>query len=387
MSLEKADLTWTAGGDLAAGSVAIEAMDCYLAVEFGNQGSRTHEYGTRARQAVWSAHGIRWRLVVAARRSEVIFTSGATEANNLAILGLAESAGRGHILSTQIEHPAALEPIVELERRGFEVTRVAPTTGGWVDAAEVLRAARTDTFLVSVMQVNNETGVQQPIAEIAEGLAGSAARLHVDAAQGFGKILAPLRHPRIDLISASAHKIGGPQGVGALIARRRESGWGLRPLMFGGGQERGLRPGTLPAHLIAGFGMAAELAVSEAPERWCRAAEFRARVLAGLAGTDFVVNGDLDRMSPYILNVSFRGFDSDQVMEAWTELAAVSNGSACASQQITCSHVLAAMGIDEKRAAGAVRISWCSATPLPDFAAMTGSLSESIPAGTHGRIA
>jgi len=363
----------------------VEVMHRYLAVEFGNQGSRTHEYGTRARQAVERARD-QVAAVVAARRSEVIFTSGATEANNLAILGLAESTGRGHIVSTQIEHPAALEPIVELERRGFEVTRVAPTTGGWVDPAEVLREVRSDTFLVSVMQVNNETGVQQPIAEIAEGLARSAAKLHVDAAQGFGKILAPLRHPRIDLISASAHKIGGPQGVGALIARRRESAWVLRPLMFGGGQERGLRPGTLPAHLIAGFGMAAELAVSEAPERWRTAEEFRTRVLAGMAGTDFAVNGDLDRMSPYILNVSFRGFDSDQVMEAWADLAAVSNGSACASHQITCSHVLAAMGIDERRAAGAVRISWCPATPLPDFAAMTRAL-ESIPAGIHGRIA
>jgi len=364
----------------------VQVMRRYLEVEFGNQGSRTHQYGAQARQAVERARD-QVAAVVAARRSEVIFTSGATEANNLALLGLAESAGgRGHIVTTEIEHPATFEPIVELERRGFEVTRVAPTPGGWVDAAEVLRAVRPDTFLVSVMQVNNETGVQQPIAEIADGLGGSAARLHVDAAQGFGKMLAPLRHPRIDFISASAHKFGGPQGVGALIARRRESGFALRPLMFGGGQERGLRPGTLPAHLIAGFGTAAELAVSEADERLRTAAAFRARVLEGLAGADFAINGDIDRLSPYILNLSFRGFDSEQVMEAWSELAAVSHGSACASHRITCSYVLSAMGIDERRAAGAVRISWCPATEVPDFTAMVQAL-DCIPAGTDGRIA
>jgi cysteine desulfurase len=360
----------------------VELMQHYLMVEFGNQGSRTHDYGSRARQAVEHARD-QIASVAGARRSEVIFTSGATEANNLAILGASQE--RGHIVTTAIEHPAVLEPIAELERRGLEVTRVTPAAGGWVTAASVLEAIRPDTFLVSVMHVNNETGVIQPIAEIADGLCDSRALFHVDAAQGFGKLVAPLQHPRIDLIGISGHKIGGPQGIGALIARRRDPELTLRPLMFGGEQERGLRPGTLPAHLIAGLGLAAELAASEAAPRARHAAEFRAQVLSGLAATHYEVNGGLEHSSPYILNLSFRGLDGEQVIDAWSEFAAVSNGAACASQQKHCSHVLAAMGIGGERAAGAVRLSWCERTPLPDLAAMVQAV-ESISA-SHARIA
>ncbi len=358
-------------------------MHRYLTVEFGNQGSRTHGYGDQARQAVERARD-QVAKVVSARRSEVVFTSGATEANNLAIFGIAKSAGRGHIVTTAIEHPAAMEPVIELENRGFAVTRVAPKAGGWVDASEVLAAIRPDTILVSVMQVNNETGALQPIGEIADGMAASTALFHVDAAQGFGKILPPLRHPRIDLIAISAHKFGGPQGVGALVVRKRESGIGVSPLMFGGGQERGLRPGTLPTHLIAGFGLAAELAVLEQDQRLGQATAFRAKLLDGLTLTGFVRNGDPERLSPYILNISFPGFDSEQVIDAWSEIAAVSNGSACASHQAHCSYVLNAMGIDDERAGGAIRMSWGPSTVMPDLAAMVKAL-EAIPARTHGR--
>jgi cysteine desulfurase len=362
----------------------IELMHHHLAVEFGNQGSRTHDYGARARTAVEHARD-QIAAVIGARRSEVIFTSGATEANNLAIFGVMTGTPRKHIVTTQIEHPSVGEPIVELEAREFQVTRIAPTSGGWVDAQEVLSAVRPDTALVSVMHVNNETGVIQPISEIAEGLRKSDIRLHVDAAQGFGKILETLRHPRIDLISASAHKIGGPQGVGALIARRR-GGLRLRPILFGGGQEGGLRPGTLPAHLIAGFGLAAELAFREADERFQRASEFRARVLEQLMPTNFVLNGDAVRTSPYILNLSFPGLDNEQVIDAWRDFVAVSNGAACASQRNYCSHVLNAMGINGQRAVGAVRLSWYQASQTPNLTALVGAL-KSIPAGRDERIA
>ena len=362
----------------------IELMHHYLAVEFGNQGSRTHDYGARARTAVEHARD-QIAAVVGARRSEVIFTSGATEANNLAIFGVMLSAGPKHIVTTAIEHPSVMEPIIELEARGFQVTRIIPTSGGWVDAQEVLSAVRQDTALISVMHVNNETGVIQPISEIAEGLDKSDVLLHVDAAQGFGKIVETLRHPRIDLISVSAHKIGGPQGVGALIARRR-GGLRLHPIMFGGGQEGGLRPGTLPAHLIAGFGLAAELAVHEADERLQRATEFRARILKQLLPINYEVNGDATRTTPYILNLSFPGLDNEQVIDAWSDFVAVSNGAACASQRNHCSHVLNAMGIGGQRAAGAVRLSWYQCSETPDLMALVDAL-RAIPAGRDERIA
>jgi cysteine desulfurase len=348
-------------------------LERMMAVGTGNPGSRTHGYGDRARKAVEHARD-QVASVTACRRSEVIFTSGATESNNLAILGLADS-GRRHIVTTQIEHPAVREPIDEMERRGFEVTRIAPGPGGWVRFEEVLAAVRADTLLVSVMHVNNETGVIQPIEEIAKGLAGSQALFHVDAAQSFGKLIAPLRNPRIDMISASAHKIMGPQGIGALIVRR---GVPLRPLMFGGGQERGLRPGTLPAHLIAGFGLASEIAVAEEAE-WLRFSRtYRNEVVAGLAPLKPRIHGDPDRTSPYLINMSFDGFDSEEVIDAWADLAAVSNGSACASAQQQCSYVLSAMGLD---GTGAIRLSWCPATPEADWLAMVSAMEA------HGRSA
>ena len=223
--------------------------------EFGNAGSRTHEFGARAKQAIQKARD-QVAALVSAQREEVIFTSGATESNNLAILGLAafgEQSKRRHIISTQIEHKAVLEPLEELERRGFEVEFLAPNSDGRVETEKIHAALRPDTLLVSVMHANNETGVIQPIEEIATILGKHAAYFHVDAAQTFGKLIEPLRNPRIDFISASAHKIYGPKGVGALIARRRGFDRApLTPLLFGGGQERGLRPGTLPVPLIVG---------------------------------------------------------------------------------------------------------------------------------------
>jgi cysteine desulfurase len=217
----------------------------YLDEDFGNAGSRSHAYGQRARRAVeWARDRV--AAVVDAQRGDVVFTSGATESNNLAILGLANhglATGRRHIVTTAIEHHAVLEPTAELERRGFQVDRIDPDASGAVNADALLQVVRDDTLLVSVMHVNNETGVIQPIDEIATGLQGRDALFHVDAAQGFGKDIGPLRHRRIDLISVSGHKIHAPKGVGALIARKRG---GARPplsaLMYGGGQERGWRP-------------------------------------------------------------------------------------------------------------------------------------------------
>ena len=266
----------------------------------------------RARDQVAAVAGV--------RRGDVIFTSGATESNNLAILGLAGAAqDRKHVVSTAIEHHAVLEPLAELGRRGFEITLVSPDSRGIVDPDAVAGAVRPDTVLVSIMHVNNETGVRQPVAEIADRLERSDAYLHVDAAQSFARDIDALRHPRIDLISASAHKINGPKGIGALITRRRgQERPPLQPLMFGGGQERGLRPGTMPVALAAGFGLAAELAAAERDERWERCVAFREALLSGLAPLGGIVNGDLAQSVPYIVNLSFpgpRGGGRDRCME------------------------------------------------------------------------
>ncbi len=355
----------------------VEEMLRYLRDDYGNAGSSTHAYGARARRAVETARG-QVAAVVGARRHEVIFTSGATESNNLALLGLAthgERVGRRHIVSTRIEHKAVLEPLDALRRRGFEVTLVAPRGDGWVEPAAVREAVRGDTLLVSVMQVNNETGVRQPVEEIAESLAGLPVFFHVDAAQGFGKELDALRHPRIDLVSVSGHKVYGPKGVGALIARRRKFELPpLEPLLYGGGQEFGLRPGTLPVHLIAGLGKAAELALGEWRERALACGRFRRELLEALEPLHPVVHGDPGRTLPHVLNISIPGVDSEDAMEALDGIVAVSNGSACTSVCATASHVLTSMGLPQNQVDSALRFSWYHGTERPDFARMTAAL-------------
>ena len=329
--------------------------------EFGNSGSRTHEYGA---QALAEVSGARRAIADCLRAApeEVVFTSGATEADNIAILGLrahGESTGRRHIITTAIEHKAVLEPVAHLAKSGFEVEFIPPGPNGIVDAQRVTDSVRKDTLLVSVMHANNETGAVQPLADIASGLLEHDAYLHVDAAQTFGKLNDQLLNPRIDLVSLSGHKVFGPKGIGALVARRR--GWRrppLEPLTYGGGQERGLRPGTLPVPLIAGLGLAASLANKENEQRRRAAEALRTSVLQQLSPAEPELNGDPDSRLPHILNVSFPGADGEAVMLAWRDLVAVSNGSACTSAHYEPSHVLTAMNLPEARIRGAIRLSW-----------------------------
>jgi cysteine desulfurase len=352
-----------------------EAMLAAFDEDFGNAGSRTHTFGLRARAIVERARD-RVAAAVGCSRGDVIFTSGATESNNIAILGLCTGTdSRRHIVSSAIEHAAVLEPLAALSRRGFEITLIPPGVNGAVDAGAVLAAIRPDTRLVSLMHVNNETGVMQPIADVADGLRHSDTWFHVDAAQSFAREIAPLRHPRIDLISLSAHKIHGPKGVGALIVRRRDGRRApLEPLMVGGGQERGLRPGTVPVPLVAGLGLAADIATTEAAERERRCRAFRESLLNGLAPLVPEINGDPALSVPYIINVAFRGLESEAVIDAWADLVAVSNGAACSSQSYTCSHVLSAMALPQWRQDGAIRLSWSAATPEPDWTALVSAL-------------
>lgn len=351
----------------------------YFADEVGNSGSRTHEYGVRANRAVEEARE-RVASVVKVKPDEVVFTSGATESDNIALLGIADfgiKTGRNHIVSTAIEHKAVLEPLEILERQGFEITLVKPNRGGRIEVEAIEAEVRTDTLLVSVMHVNNETGVLQPINDIAEMLENYDTYFHTDAAQGFGKSISELCNDRIDLISVSSHKIYGPVGVGALVTRKR--GFKrppVNPLVFGGGQERGLRPGTIPVALVAGFGLAAEIANNTWHERRNKCREIRDCALGALGELGIRLHGDQNHVLPHVMNFSIPNIDSEAVMLALKGIAAVSNGSACTSQSYTPSHVLKAMELLDEEVNGAVRLSWCHLTEDIDWPRIASQVSS-----------
>ena len=352
-----------------------EVLFHYLTEEFGNEGSRTHEYGSRAKQAVQKARD-QVGAVVGAKRDEVIFTSGATESNNLAILGLAAhgiETGKRHLVGTRIEHKAVLEPLEVMEKQGFEVTWLGCDGQGRVNVEELKSALRPETLLVSIMAANNETGVRQPLDEICAALEGHEAYLHTDAAQAFGKDLEPLRKGRIDLISVSGHKIYAPKGIGALITRRR--GYNrppLQPLIHGGGQERGLRSGTLPVALVAALGTAAEVAVKNHVRRLKHCRKLRDAALKAFAPLSPRIHGRPEETMDHVLNLAFPGIDSEALIVALKDLVAISNGSACTSSSYTPSHVIKAMGYSDDEANEAIRLSWGHMTPEVDWVAIAG---------------
>lgn len=336
----------------------IDEMVSVYRENYGNAASRTHVFGQKANQKVEQS-----RKTIAALLQvpshEVIFTSGATESNNLSILGLAEwgrENRRMHVITTKIEHNAVLEPMEYLASQGFEVEFVSPEKDGRVDSHEVLKRVRPDTLLVSVMHANNETGMIQPVQEIGEALRETETLFHVDASQTFGKLVEELRALHYDLLSFTSHKIYGPQGVGGLVVRRIEHLRSkIQPIMFGGKQERGIRPGTVPVALVAGFGKAAELASMHHKERYTSALGIKKSILDQLQEVNFTINGSMDHSLPTCINVSFHGIDSEAVMVGVKGEIAISNGSACTSAEYKPSHVLLAMEAD---AENAVRISW-----------------------------
>ena len=337
-----------------------EVMLRYIREEFGNAGSRTHEYGVKAKQAVQNARD-QIAGVVAAKRDEVVFTSGATESNNLAILGLrkhAEATGKNHVVSTAIEHKAVLEPLEHLrDDYGFEVDFVRPDRSGAVDAEEIISRVRPQTLLVSVMHVNNETGIIQPIDEISKSLTDTDVFFHVDAAQSFGKLIRPLENSRIDMISISGHKICGPKGIGALVTRRRRyRRLPIEPLTFGGGQEWGLRPGTLPVFLIVALGQAAFASRRDNSKRMVIYRSISEKLDNFLKPYKVTPVGDDERRLACFKNLIFDGMDSEAVMVMMKDKISISNGSACTSASYQKSHVLKAMGIGEEQSS--VRISW-----------------------------
>lgn len=337
-----------------------EAMTPWFTNEWGNAGSRTHVYGHSARKATDQARE-QVASLLNADPTEIVFTSGATESNNLAILGVALphlDSKRRHILSSKIEHKAVLEPLEYLAGHGFEVELLPVSMGGRIESDEVAERLRDDTILVSVMHANNETGVLQPIQEVSELLLDHPALFHVDAAQSFGKEVDSLHSVHCDLLSISAHKFYGPKGIGALYVRQSTSLGKLAPILFGGGQERGLRPGTLPVPLAVGLGKASELAGGEYDSRRQDAAKIKARLLEDLSEIDFTINGDQHYCQTHVANISFPGVDSEALMMFLRPEIAVSNGSACTSATYSPSHVLSAMGLDEGTIDSSVRLSW-----------------------------
>ena len=332
-----------------------EKMIPYLVEHFGNPASRSHAYGWETERAVEEARA-EVAALVNADPKEIIWTSGATESDNLAIKGAAQFyKGKGkHVITVKTEHKAVLDTCRELERVGFEVTYLDVLENGLIDLDVLKAAMRPDTILVSVMFVNNEIGVIQPIAEIGELCREKGVVFHVDAAQATGKVEIDLRELKVDLMSFSAHKTYGPKGIGALYVRRKPR-VRLEAQMHGGGHERGLRSGTLATHQIVGMGEAFRIAREEMAVENERIRALRDRLLEGLSGIDATyVNGDLEHRVPHNLNISFAYVEGESLIMAIKDVA-VSSGSACTSASLEPSYVLRALGRNDELAHSSIR--------------------------------
>lgn len=345
----------------------LDAMICAYRNYYGNPDSRTHDYGINAHKEVEAARE-QVASLLGISKQEVVFTSGATESDNMAIFGLADygiKTGKRHIITTAIEHKAVIEPVKVLEKRGFDVDFITPDESGRIDAEFLLGKVRSDTLLVSVMHANNETGIIQPVKEIGDALFATDTYFHIDAAQSCGKLVDELKTTPYDLLSLTAHKMYGPQGIGALIIRTKKyKRPPIKSIVYGGGQEGGLRSGTLPVALIVGLGKTCEIASKEYKERLEQYHFTKEQIMSELfaSGVNFEVNGDPKYCMPNTLNVSFLGVDSEALMLATKQYCSVSNGSACTSHEYSHSHVLTAMGLSDERIESAIRISWGKGT-------------------------
>jgi cysteine desulfurase len=345
---------------------------------FANPSATAHEAGRAAAQRIERARAQVARLI-GASPEQIIFTSGATEADNLAVLGTARALapGRRHVISARTEHKAVLDSVRQLRREGFSVTWLQPDADGRVSARAVAAALRPDTALVSLMHVNNETGVIQDIQGIGEVCRAQAVTFHVDAAQSVGRLALDVSHLAVDLLSLSGHKIYGPKGIGALFVRLAARA-PLRPLMFGGGQESALRPGTLPTHQIAGFGVACELAGAAQEREGARITAWRDRLWSRLESLGGVaINGERAPRVPHILNVSFDGVDGESLVSALPSLA-VSTGAACNSAAAEPSYVLRALGRSVRQAESALRFSFGRFNTDEDVEAAAVLVSQAV---------
>ena len=358
----------------------MEVMTPFFTEMFGNPHSTSHSYGWEARDAVEAAR-VQVAGMINADLREVIFTSGATESNNMAIKGVGRFfAGRkGHMIAPVTEHKCVLESLKYVAKLGYEITLLPVGTDGLLDPAAVKDAIRDDTALVSVMHVNNEIGVIQPMAEIGAICRERGVYLHSDAAQAAGKTSIDVAAMNIDLLSLSSHKMYGPMGVGVLYVRRKPR-VRLEPLMDGGGQERTLRSGTLPAPLVVGMGKAAEIITNETDADHPRIRDLRDRLMKGLQqrvpGT--FINGSLDHRIAGNLNIGFEGIDSEALMGAVKDQIALSSGSACTSAAVEPSYVLRALGLSDTDAHASVRMCVGRMTTSDEIDTAIAALSAAV---------
>jgi cysteine desulfurase len=346
----------------------LEAMLPYFTERFGNPHSKQHAWGWEARDAVEAARA-QIAALINASASEIVFTSGATESNNLALRGVtdAHSGGPRHVITVATEHKSVLDVCHGFEAGGCAVTVLGVDAGGTIDLDDLKRALRPDTVLVSVMTANNEIGTLQPMAAIGAIVQAHGALLHTDAAQGAGKVPIDVQAMQIDLLSLTGHKFYGPKGCGALFIRKRKPRIALAPQVAGGGQENGLRSGTLNVPGIVGLGCAAEICRLEMPEESARLRALRDRLLDGLRAQlpELRVNGTLAERLPHNLHVSFDGIEGEALLMALGDLA-VSTGSACSSGSQALSHVLQAIGATSQRSGASIRFGLGRSTTAHD---------------------
>lgn len=364
------------------GRVLDVMVDVYKNI-IGNADSRTHDHGENARKIVEHARK-QVASILKINKDEVIFTGGATESNNIALQGLKEyaySTNKKHIITTSIEHKAVLETAKALEKQGFEVDYVSPDLSGRISVEDIMSKVREDTLLVSVMHVNNETGIIQPVYEIGEALKDREVLFHVDATQSFGKLVEELQKIQYNMLSMSAHKLGGPQGIGALILRKQKYKFPpVKAIMYGGQQEHGIRPGTLPVALIAGLGKACEIAEEGYKDnnRRCQVIKDKMKSMLEESGLVYKYNGLQEYAFPTTVNVCFCGVSSEALMLSSKEFCSISNGAACNSKSYNTSYVLLAMGIPEDQIESSVRISWGYDTEIVEFEKSFKNLLESV---------
>lgn len=350
----------------------LEKMFSVYKTNIGNADSRTHDFGNRARGIVEHARG-QVASLLGVKRDEVFFTSGATESNNIIIQGLKEygiNKNKKHIVVSAIEHKTVLETAKAMRQYGFEVNIVYPDERGIVTAERIKDSIRNDTLLVCLMHVNNETGMIQPVKVVGEMLTEKNIFFHVDATQSCGKLVDELREIEYDTLSLSAHKLNGPQGIGALVMKKKQYKLPpVRPIMYGGGQEKGIRPGTLPVALIAGLGEACEIAQNQYEMKNQKCIEIKNCIFELLeeSDVDYEINGDPQYCMPTTINIRLKGVNSEALMLATREFCAVSNGSACNSHSYSPSYVLVSMGFKEERIEESLRISWGAESNVPEL--------------------
>lgn len=343
----------------------------------GNPDSRTHDFGDHARSRVENARK-QVASLLGVENEEVFFTSGATESNNIAIQGIekhARSCGKTHIITTAIEHKAVLETAKAMKERGFDVDFIVPDQSGRVSVDQIMGAVRDETILVSVMHANNETGIIQPVVEIGKKLKKKGVLFHIDATQTCGKLVDELRSVSYDMLSLSAHKLAGPQGIGALVLRKNKYKLPpVTPVFCGGEQEHGIRPGTVPVALTVGLGKACAIAEKNYKDSLKKLLNIKTVIkeLIEKSGLEYHYNGDQEHCMPNTLNVSLIGVASEALMLATKQYCGISNGSACTSKNYSPSYVLTAMNLPAERIESAIRISW---GPETDIAGTEKSLA------------